>query len=146
VSAALGGQRHALRLTSTLTANDEGVVTVSTTGEKSLADVPLRMAGLPANRSASVLAARTTRAMTAKKSAQLVAPVAWTYLETSEEQRAIRENAAVVDWLYTHRQTAASLTQWRHAILWADQPLDRNGHEPATLPAFIEPAIPSRPR
>lgn len=142
----LVGYNDPFRLTTTLTKREGELVTLTTTAQATARDRAIFMPGLPQGRAASALEAATTRTITATLDPTLVAPVQWTFLEVSTDQRAIKEGNTIIDWLYSSGQTAAALIHWPDYTPPASADATPLTPPIPTLPAFEEVIFPARPQ
>ena len=142
----LVGVNHPFRLTTTLTKREGDLVTLTTTAQATARDRFIYMPNLPQGRAASATEALTKRTITATLDPTLVAPVQWTFLEVTTDQRVIKEGNAIIDWLYSSGQTAAALIHWPDYTSPTSPDASTLTPPVPTLPAFEDVVFPPRPQ
>lgn len=141
IDASLANTNYPLTMTTVAGARSGDTIELSSTGEVTQRDRFLSIPNLPATRSGTLIEGTATRTTSASLDPRFIAPVSWSWSDTTQEQRAIRESGRVIDWLFSHNQTLASMKHWPDYTQGsATRP------QPPLLPAFDEVTFPARPQ
>jgi hypothetical protein len=137
----LAGTNYPLTLTTVVGAHNGDAIQLTSSGEVTARDRFLSIPNLPASRAASLLEGLSKRTTSATLDSRFVAPVTWSWSDTTAEQRAIRDAGRIIDWLYSYNQTLAAMKHWPDYIIGSSA-----RPTPPTLPAFDDVVFPPRPQ
>lgn len=113
ISVSVGGNPRDIALTTLVTRMEDDVTELNTLAMFEGTDLPLAM-NVPATHTASVLRAKTMREITSRLKSEHIAPVLWSYKETTMEERAITQKSdnSLTDWLYVINEVYATAARW----------------------------------